>query len=105
MGLEHFRSLTPSTLVLGYSIFKLVADVLIRRTYGAVGLSNAAGGEYLGFFVSANVSAYYLLIVVEVTEKRRLFNSTYAVRQVPFNSYSYSLGVFDRDIPKNAQHL
>ncbi|KAF8596483.1 P-loop containing nucleoside triphosphate hydrolase protein, partial [Ceratobasidium sp. AG-I] len=78
VGLEHFRSLTPSTLVLSYAIFKLLADVLIRRTYIAVGLPSTADGRILVFLISANVLAYYLLAVVEVIEKRRLFNPTYA---------------------------
>ncbi|QRV95711.1 ABC transporter [Ceratobasidium sp. AG-Ba] len=80
VGLEHVRSLTPSTLVLGYGIFKALASLVILRTYAMIGLPTEFGEDPLYALTQAAAIAYGLVVVAEAIEKRRLVKS-------PYNNY------------------
>ncbi|KAG9125016.1 hypothetical protein FRC07_009301 [Ceratobasidium sp. 392] len=76
VGLEHFRSLTPSTTVLSYAIFKAAVNILILRTYRALGLPTFSE-DPLYFLTKAATAGYFLVTITESIEKRRLLKSPY----------------------------
>ncbi|KAG8785249.1 hypothetical protein FRC12_017815 [Ceratobasidium sp. 428] len=77
VGLEHFRSLTPSTTVLSYTIFKALGNLMILRTYCAIGLPTQLSEDPLYALTKAATTGYVLLTIAESIEKRRLLKSPY----------------------------
>ncbi|KAG8724645.1 hypothetical protein FRC09_016190 [Ceratobasidium sp. 395] len=77
VGLEHFRSLTPSTTVLSYAVLKAVANLMMLRTYRAIGLPTQLSKDPLYALTKAATTGYVLLTIAESIEKRRLFKSPY----------------------------
>ncbi|KAG8708858.1 hypothetical protein FRC09_000997 [Ceratobasidium sp. 395] len=77
VGFEHFRSLTPSTVVLGYTVFKVLGNLAILRTYRTIGLPTQLSEDPLYALTVAATTGYILLTIAESIEKRRLFKSSY----------------------------
>lgn len=71
---EHYRSVTPSALVLCYSVLKGLFGMTILRTYQLRGLVGWEVGPLNGMVASAAFAdaAYYIIFIVEMIEKRRL---------------------------------
>ncbi|KAG8744004.1 hypothetical protein FRC10_010983 [Ceratobasidium sp. 414] len=77
--LEHFRSLRPSTLVMSYGLLKGLFGAAILRTYSAIGMLREPLDGTRGLFsvYALFTASYFLLLVVEGIEKRRMYKPEY----------------------------
>jgi ATP-binding cassette, subfamily C (CFTR/MRP), member 1 len=71
--LEHQRSPTPSALVIVYTLLKGLFCATILRSYVNIGLFRITPTASAA--LSVVVAAYFLVTLVELTEKRRLLVS------------------------------
>lgn len=69
-GLEHFRSSTPSMLVICYTLLKGLFTAVTLRTYMKSGLFYTS--HALAVLTAVSTAAYLSLLCVELIEKRRL---------------------------------
>ena len=76
---EHQHTLIPSSLAVCYTIVKIIFDGAIIRTYDSMGFSDIARPTFITLAVS--MGAYFLVLVTELIEKRRLFLPKYQVRR------------------------
>jgi hypothetical protein len=78
--LEHFRSLRPSSLVMGYGLLKGLFGAAILRTYTAVGMQQRQNGASALFAIYALATAsYFMVLLAEGVEKRRMYQLEYRV--------------------------
>ncbi|KAK7692905.1 hypothetical protein QCA50_004541 [Cerrena zonata] len=67
---EHFRSSTPSMLVICYALLKGLFTAAALRTYSKMGLS--LGSHPISILTAVCATAYFCLLCIEMIEKRRL---------------------------------
>ncbi|KAF8595654.1 hypothetical protein BDV93DRAFT_501066 [Ceratobasidium sp. AG-I] len=76
-GLEHFRSLTPSSVILSFSLLKGLCNGVVVRTYVLLRALNSTGGRHLLIASTLGITSYFLILIVESIQKRCLFNIDY----------------------------
>jgi len=73
--LSHARSLTPSTLILAYTLLKGLFSGATLRSYALIGLFNKTAAPVEGVAVAIvqalSMGVYFVLCGVEMVEKRR----------------------------------
>ena len=67
---EHFRSITPSSLVISYTLVKTIFTSAVLRTYVKIELFTLARNAAV--LASLSTASYVLLFCLELIEKRRL---------------------------------
>ncbi|CAL1703415.1 unnamed protein product [Somion occarium] len=68
--IEHFRSVTPSSVVVSYTLIKTIFTSTTLRTYAKIDLFTNARNAAI--FSTLTTASYGILFYVEILEKRRL---------------------------------
>ncbi|KAK7691634.1 hypothetical protein QCA50_005033 [Cerrena zonata] len=71
--IEHFRSMTPSTLAVCYALIKCIFQAAVLRTYVKIGSESDA--RVLVILTTVSIASYFTLICIEIFEKRRLLRN------------------------------
>lgn len=71
--MEHFRSVTPSTLVICYALVKCIFTAAVLRTY--VKIRSEPDARILVILMAVSIAFYFTLICIEIIAKRRLLKN------------------------------